>query len=337
MMSVIDHTKTPSSTPVPKLAALDPEGGVSAGGVYDSVWTRDSFFALLGVDAASRPEAYAKLATRLWASRRKDGQNQVPFMFGSTVTGGKAPKYKDEKTGTDVVDANAICVLAASESGQEMLVKLVAPVLEWYSSRRRPDGLVLEGSAASWEDSLEAPAGPVGYTNALVYAAMVQVASLTRWSPNWPAREKLREALLDVVNAEPCAVSIGILLRWGQCDKSEFEQSILRLKRTGPYQKHRIACGSGCAPREPLWMMRLVGLGEYHTEARWPWTQLFLAGCLKDKEMGRPWLDLFNETGKLYETYSVSGTTPSKFWFLAPEPFSMNMGCLLFYIAETGR
>ena len=82
--------------------------------------------------------------------------------------------------------------------------------------------------------------------------------------------------------------------------------------------------------------MRLARLGGYHTEARWPWTQLFLAGCLKDAEMGRPWHELFLETGKLYETYTVDkDKPPRRFWLLAPTRFSMNIGCLAFYLEET--
>lgn len=330
-MALLDHTSTSAFASVARLPRLDPEGGVLAGGVYSSVWTRDSFFALLGVDAIARPAAYGKLAARLWTSRK---ENHVPFMFGSTVVGGKAPRYRDEKTGSEVMDSNAICVLAAVESGESALVEMIAPVLEWYANRRRCDGLVLEGSAASWEDSLKAPPGPVGYTNALVYAAMVQVAKVSRWSPDWPPRDTVREALLAIIKTEPCAVSIGILLRWGEVGVAEVETSVERLRRTGKYQKHRIS--SSGAKWEPLWIMRAVGLGGYHTKARWPWTQLFLAGCLRDAEMGRPWVDLFNETGALYETYDVSDGRPKKFWTFAPEPFSMNMGCLLFYLAETG-
>jgi hypothetical protein len=82
--------------------------------------------------------------------------------------------------------------------------------------------------------------------------------------------------------------------------------------------------------------MRVLGLAGYHTRARWPWTQLFLAGCLNDAAMGRPWVDIFRATGKLYETYDVSNAKePRRYWLLAPQPFSMNVGCLRFFIAET--
>lgn len=338
-MGIFDHTMADLIT-IPRMPPLDPAGGVKAGGWYRSVWTRDSFFALLGVDAATRSDKYHKLATRLWDARRKDHKNHVPFIFGSTVRGGRDPQYRDEKTKSEVVDSNAICVLSAAQSGDSALLERVAPALEWYAARRPDKLLVVEGPASSWEDSMAEPPGPVAYTNALVYAAMVQVAKVTGWSELWPPKDEVLAALLAVIEAGPCAVSIGILIRWGGCGENNFEKPLNRLRNTGPYQKHRIesarACGSAeCAPWEPLWFMRLVRLAGYHTKARWPWTQLFLAGCLGDAEMGRPWYELYLKTGKLYETYDVSGDEPRRFWFLAPEPFSMNVGTLRFYLSET--
>lgn len=338
-MAFFNHTKM-DLVASPRMPPLDPAGGVKAGGWYDSVWTRDSFFSLLGVDAKARPIEYRKLAARLWHARKGD-HNHLPFIFGSTVRGGSNPQYLDEKTRSEVADSNAICVLAAAEGQDRGLVAEVSPALEWYAARR-PDGLlVVEGRAASWEDSMAEPPGPVAYTNALVYAAMVQVARVVGWSSDWPPRDSVRAALLSLIEAGPCAVSIGILVRWGDCVPADFAGAIEALVKTGPYQKHRIerkgACGAAtCAPWEPLWFMRLVRLGGYHTEARWPWTQLFLAGCLKNAEMGRAWHKLYLETGKLYETYAVEkNKPPRRFWFLAPDPFSMNVGTLRFYLSET--
>ena len=82
--------------------------------------------------------------------------------------------------------------------------------------------------------------------------------------------------------------------------------------------------------------MRRLGLAGYHTRARWPWTQLFLAGCLRKAQMGEPWVKVYRDTHVLYETYNVSNPDrPERFWFLAPKRFSMNTGCLRFFLAET--
>ena len=53
MSSFTDYAAPLPTGGVPRVK-LDPAGGVVAGGVYGSVWTRDSLFALLGINPEDR-------------------------------------------------------------------------------------------------------------------------------------------------------------------------------------------------------------------------------------------------------------------------------------------
>lgn len=313
--------------------AIDPKGGVYAtpfGGVYNKVWTRDTFFSLLGVETPAIE--YKKFATRLWRARNPH-TNHIPYIFGRTfVPFSSGAQFNDEKTHTPVADSNALYVLAAV-CGNTRNPQNAKAALAWYDSLRRIPGspLVYEGAAASWEDSLKEPSHPVAYTNALVYAATLKTTE-TEATPAY------RQAVKDLVVEYPCAVAIGVLVEWGGFDKGEFDNEIGKLRSTGNENKGFQAHSLDSA-RAPLGIMQLFNMGGYHTEAFWPWTQLFLAGCLSDKEMGRPWLEVFQKTNKLFETYQLAKNQqrPTKFWWLASSQFAMGLGCLSFYMNRTSQ
>lgn len=180
----------------------------------------------------------------------------------------------------------------------------------------------------------------MAYTNALIYAAAFQLSTRHRKLPSprsgAPTGEH-RSALKRLIDGKPCAVSIGILVEWGGFARKEFDDAIGRLRATGKdrgnFQDHNLD-----PDRRPLRRIKLFRMGGYHTTALWPWTQLFLAACIRDKAMGRPWADVYEKTKKLYETYTPpadhSDGDIKPFWRGASPRFAMGLGCLAFYRAR---
>ncbi|KAL1511054.1 hypothetical protein AB1Y20_005878 [Prymnesium parvum] len=190
-------------------------GGFRAGvGVYASVWTRDSFFALFAPvgPRAVRLRALCDRLRRHRAAVRRAGPYgyaraeasgaryaHVPFQFNevwyipSTLRGRACMRRRpvvlhcDEKYGQPVMDVNAQYVIMVSEAFSaspdcEWLAEhaeALAQALAFYELYADVQGLVHEKPFGNWEDSL-LYCGPRPFTNLMYLEALRRAAALLR-------------------------------------------------------------------------------------------------------------------------------------------------------------
>ena len=336
------------------------EGGYAAGyGHYDSVWTRDSFFALLA-PVSQKEERLRKLVNRL----RKDAnkEHQVPFTYAEVAyipsiilgrkvlrSGGAKARYYDEKLGQPVLDANAQYIIMLHEAfllnnNVEWLRTHATQVdlsLSWYEQfvSSKSDGMIdAELPHAGWEDSL-LHTGTVAYTN-FFYLEALKRADLIREALDMPTKwvsqiAALHPKIMNLVRDQRDTVTMSVAALWTKDPEvTEWMRSMVQ-----DYPKDTLTPNRWpIAPlSHELLVFRLIGQEGYHRTFRWSWVGCLWAVALQHRGLVKEartvfsrYEALFARYGTVHEVYDPETSTPVSRTFYQSEPcFSEGMGTFL--------
>lgn len=273
-------------------ANWDERGGYRAGpGIYSSVWTRDSFFAMMA-PVPERADRLRALADRLRDSMSADGAaaftfNEI-FYVPSTLLGRPVRRtqpntlFGDEKFGEPVMDASAQYVIMVSQAFEATRdeawlrshAEAVCRAMAFYDAHVDALGRVLEEPFGNWEDSLKF-SGAVAYTNVLyleatrraaaVCAAVGEASEAARFAKQYT---EVRAPVLALVDEKRDTVSVALAVLWGHADAGPLRTAVGELLSTLPDDLTPNRWPVAPASLKAFGLVA-IGQGGYHTTFRW--------------------------------------------------------------------
>ncbi|KAL1500703.1 hypothetical protein AB1Y20_013350 [Prymnesium parvum] len=338
-------------------------GGYRAGvGIYASVWTRDSFFALFA-PIPQRGERLRAMCERLRrhlavVARTPRPCAHVPFQFNEVYyipsiifrrpffRARPLVLYNDEKYGQPVMDVNAQYVLMVSEAYRlshdlewlRLHAEPIAQSLAFYQLYADDSGLVHELPFGNWEDTL-LYSGARAFTNLLHLEALRRARDLfdaladSRAAAAYAAQHAaLYERVLSLVLAQRDTVSVSLAALWLPDEPrvdAALRQMLADFPPTLPPNRWPLPPLSAICPS-----IRLLGHADYHRAFRWSnvaalWAAALLSrGLPEEGEAALRRLDAAVAAhGTVHEVYSPADGAPVDYALYRSEThFSMGIG-----------
>ena len=339
---VIKHNTTPN--------------GITAGSThFKDVWARDALYASWGAIKQGILQGPRNTLTTLKKHTSKHGQ--IPLRVGRVSMKRvflKLPTkvgsvYTNDKTSDPALDPNSLYLitlekyLQAHKDEELRETKHISAVADWLVERADKDGLLTEGSYASWDDALKKNA-PSIYNNALAYAALKAAARLTKNHRYKAAAKRIKQASKKLWSGEyynawidmPVMDVAGNLLaiHTGLADTKE-TQSILR-NLDSYKEQHQDKLPKTNYPRYPrkatYTPFYLVGMGDYHNQGPyWSWVAALEALVREDKreELHKEIAAWVAQSGSIHEIYSQPGRATKRLFYESEKDFSWSAGLIL--------
>ena len=332
-----------------------PQGIVAGSTHFNDVWARDALYASWGAINQELLQGPRNTLRTLKTYTSKHGQ--IPLRYGTTsmkraflhLPTKTGPVYGNDKTSDPAIDPNSLYLITLEQYLDKHLdeelrdAKHIQQVADWLLEQTNQDGLVDEGSYASWDDALKKNA-PSIYNNALAYAALKAAARLTKTSRYKAAAKRIQQSSKQLYNGKyydawidmPVLDVAGNLLaiHTGLANKQETTHILEAL------DKHKQANNDQLPktnypryPRKATYTpFYLVGMSDYHNSGPyWSWIAALEALVREDKREEilttlNNWTDL---AGGIHEIYSKPGKPTKRLFYQSEKDFSWTAGLIL--------
>lgn len=306
---------------------------------YTDMWTRDTFFACMGMDSS------AIFVDVLAHFQRDDGLIPLyvgqgdafcKLFCGQRPSGPIKPTYEDAKTGDCPTDSCFQFIIMAIDIYPEHCKKAWA-----FMQRFVRDGLIYEHGLGTWQDTIK-HRGYVAYTNILYYQATKLL---------YPAKARLiQDKIIDTFWTGRFFKCSSTNQSFGQVDNAlaliyEIVPDIAIL--VGTYRREFDALSP---PNKMLntfnstafsWYnvylpCYVIGNASYHNGWAWSWPWLLMQKALKQHGYNtnlRQIEDWISTYGTLHETYDVHGPV-RRVWYSSQPNFSEACGLYLDVVSK---
>lgn len=339
------------------------KGIVASTGHFNDVWTRDAMFASWGCLSIGDTDMVFKTLKYLLQHAR-DGL--IPLKVGKGfqllkfigIRGGPARVwYTNDKNSSPPADSNSLFLITLAEyvkeTGDKRLLKQWSAIDKVY--RRLVamdvdgDNLIEQGRYADWADSLKR-SGKTLYSNACYAAASDAIAKLAKIarkpsSPYQRQAQRTKEALKVFWNGTCYDEQPGnrvfdsaanlLMVHWGLTTHSK---AILNIVQDSEDQ---LPITTSChANNQKWWLLRLVGMADYHENQRWSWISGLYLTVLREHDpkehirLSRLWRDKIEEDEGVYEVYEPDGRPVRRLFYRSQKPFAWGSGMMLYGLEE---
>lgn len=292
---------------------------------YTDVWTRDAFFAIMGLDSIGMTTAKDATLLTLRKFQREDGL--IPLYVGTgqacaklicraQPTGPIHATYGDSKTGDVVTDScfQYIIMMGDSPSSRKA----------WnYMQQYVKSGLIFETGLGSWMDTVYHK-GFVLYTNVLYYKAAETLGYDTEYIKKRLYEEFWNGSYFKCSSSIDSFDQVGnaLAIKWIVSDAT----SIIEHRRK--YFVYGLT-NPPCIPnvKTIYYPCYMIGNQKYHNFG-WTWVNLLFLSVMKDTGELKLFEKEIQERGTVYEIYEEYGPVNQLFCRSQPD-FSEAAGMYL--------
>ena len=330
--------------------------GITAGSThFKDVWARDALYASWGAIPQGLLEGPRRTLHTLQEHQSKQGQ--IPLRYGRTsmkrvffhLPTSIGAVYGNDKTNDPALDPNSLYLitlekyLQATKDEELRNTKKITLAAEWLLKQTNQDGLLAEGSYASWDDALKKNA-PSIYNNALAYAALKAAARMTKNNSYKAAAKRIQQSSKQLFNGEyydawsemPVMDVAGNLLaiHTGLASEEEEKQILQALDQYKQANNDELPkTNYPRYPRKTTYKpFYLVGMGDYHNQGPyWSWIAALEAIVRKDEkqEIHDTLAKWVKESGSIYEIYSKPAKPTKRLFYQSEKDFSWTAGLIL--------
>lgn len=319
---------------------------------YTDVWTRDTFFTLLGLEL-SRDTMYQKLLSKtidnLLAYQKENGQ--IPLYYGrgnwltkffcsSGAEGDISVEYNDVKNGSICTDSAFQFIILVQENYKDRYTKECERSYNYMMTMKK-DGLIYEHGLGSWQDTI-VHKGHLLYTNVLYY----QAAKLLE-KPSSNIRRKINDVLWNKEKGYyKCSSTNDGFDQVGNALAIFYNlASNKQMKRIIEYRKKMFKNGIMNTPNESknfqIYLPSyLINLHHYHLNYGWTWVNLFFIYIINsfdkpDEAVEKEFKEISDSIykyGTVYEVFDRYGPVKTLFYNSQKdfsEAAAMYLACVL--------